>query len=206
VSLCYQVDFHPPDDVRVFAVPVDAIRRWDSIAFVLDVRIGELMLRHYAFAEHWFAVNCTLDLDGRFVVEHASFDFTFNCDIITPAFNIGRNVYGVDLALDVLVGPDGRTHRVIDEDDFEEACAQGWLTAEEQRGARQGLEDLLGIIDGEGLVPFLDRVVPFADVRPRMLPPMVKRHPADVPILAPTTRGQHFGRLTPMECGAYAQR
>lgn len=42
------------------------------------------MLRHYAFADHWFKVNVTTDSGGR-VIETGddSQRFAFNCDIAT---------------------------------------------------------------------------------------------------------------------------
>lgn len=106
VDMVYHHDFHPPDEVRVFAVPAAAIRRWDDATLVYDVLLDGLVLRHYAFMDHWFAVNCTLDRRGQFVTELDPIDWCFNCDITTPLFSVGSNVYTVDLALDVLVGPD----------------------------------------------------------------------------------------------------
>lgn len=154
-------DFHPPDEVRVFAVPAAAIRRSDSSAIVYDLRINDLILRHYAFLDRWFAVNCTLNLDGHFIAEDGPISWCFNCDITTPLVNIGSNLYTVDLALDVLVGPDGQTHIVKDEDDFLRATRQGWLSDVEQRGARAGLDDLLTIIRTTSLVAYLNEEYPF---------------------------------------------
>src|SRR3954471_11072456 len=77
-------DYHVPDDVCIFAVPLAAIRRRDHQALVYDVRIGDGVLRHYAFKDRWFTVNCSLARDGQFVSEPGPIAWSFNCDIATP--------------------------------------------------------------------------------------------------------------------------
>lgn len=195
---CVYYDFHPPHEVRAFDVPAASIRRWDDAVFVYEARIGDLVLRHYAFAERWFVVNCTLDLDGGFVVESGPLAYTFNCDIATPVFNVGTTLHSVDLSLDVLVAPDGKTHLLIDEDEFAEHCRNGWLTPAEQHGARRGLHDLLAIVRGEGLVAFLDRLVPFGAVRAVPPSPRTTLDVAAVPVFDAARRGAHYGHLVPV--------
>lgn len=191
----YHHDFHPPDEVRVFPVPRSGILLWDDTTLVYDIPVNNLALRHYAFSDHWFAVNCTLDLNGRFVTEPGPIDWCFNCDVTRPLFSHGRNFYTVDLALDVLVGSDGRTHVVKDEDDFNRATANAWLLPEEEAGARHGLAELLSIIKGTGLVHFLEQIVPFNTVTAHIVPPaMDKRSLAEVPLLHRGSRVMHFGR------------
>jgi hypothetical protein len=191
----YHHDFHPPEEVRVFAVPISGLRRWDDVAAVYDVRLDDLVLRHYAFTDHWFAVNCTLDLGGRFVTEPGPIDWCFNCDISTPLFSAGNKLYSVDLSLDVLVGPNGRTYVVKDEDDFTRAIENEWLTVEEEAGARSGLAELLGIIKGNGLVAFLEKAFPFGEVTGSVRPPpMTKPRLAEVPLLHRDIRAAYFGR------------
>lgn len=131
-------DLHLPDEVRLFLLPSHSVRRWDDDVIVYDVRIGDAVLRHYGFRHHWFQVNCSLNLNGSFTTEPGSIDWTFNCDISTPVFTEGTDCHAVDLCLDVLVAPDGRSHVVIDEDDFAEAEARGWISAAEAHGARRG--------------------------------------------------------------------
>lgn len=132
----------------MFYVPERGIKRWDEESLVYDVRIGDQIRRHYSFTNRWFEVNCSLDLAGRFVTVSGPglIDWTFNCDISTPHFVIGPDVYNMDLWLDILVASDGRARRVIDEDDFAEAIQQGWLTEEERQGAQSGLAQLLGVV------------------------------------------------------------
>jgi hypothetical protein len=60
-------DFHPPDEVRLFPMPTSGVRRLDDEAFVAEVRYGDIEVRHYAFRDHWFKVNCTTDPAGAFV-------------------------------------------------------------------------------------------------------------------------------------------
>ncbi len=188
-------DCHPPEEVRVFAASVSGVRRWDEKAVVYDVPLDGLVLRHYSFYDRWFAVNCTLDAGGRFATEPGPIDWCFNCDVTSPLFSVGRDLYSVDLSLDVLVGPDGRTHVIKDEDDLACAAENGWLLPEEQAGARHGLEQLLEVIQGPGLVAFLEEVSPFQAMSDGATPPpMAKLRLADVPLLHPDTRCTYFGR------------
>lgn len=195
-AVCFR-NYHAPDEVRLFTVPRRGVRRWDQQALVYDVRVGEdRVLRHYSFPDRWFEVNCSLDLAGRFVTErHHGVDWCFNCDLSTPTAWDATGIYNMDLWLDVLVEPDGRTHAVIDEDDFAEAIRHGWLTPAEQAGARQGLADLLATIRGQGLLPFLEQVCPFEDVVDCDAPPPWQRlSPAGFPLYDQATRDQFWGR------------
>jgi hypothetical protein len=190
-ALLLHHDPHVPDDVRVFAVPASAIRRWAERARVYDLRVGNLVLRHYAFWDRWFAVNCTLDLDGRFVAEPGPPPWSFNRAIVTPPLQDGDAVYGVDLAPDVLVAPDGQRRAIVDEEEYAEAARNGWCTVAEQRGARDGRSDLLAIIGGDGLGPCFDAIRPFgpvADAPARR--PMTSRRLAEVPPLRATNRNR----------------
>jgi hypothetical protein len=171
-------NLHAPDQVRLFHVPAGSIRRWDEEVLVYDVRVAaDRVLRHYSFYRRWFEVNCSLDLQGRFVIEPGPVEWSFNCDICTPLFTQGDAAYDFDLWLDVLVGPDGRTHAVIDEDDFAKAVRLGWCTPDEEAGARRGLADLLAVIEGEGLVPFLERYCRFGPVDGAPVQPRFERLP-----------------------------
>ena len=93
-----------PDDLTLWTVPAQGIRRWDEEALVYDVGYGGTVLRHYAFYHRWYAINCTLDRDGQFVTEQGPIDWCFNIDIGTPLFTRDNAAYDVDLCLDVLVG------------------------------------------------------------------------------------------------------
>jgi hypothetical protein len=162
-----------PNEVCIFSVPRAGIRRWDDAVVVYDVRIGDRLLRHYSFARRWFVINCTLDLEGGFLAEPGPIDWCFNCDISSPHLVQDGVIYTVDLALDVLVAPDGRQHVVVDQDEYDEAVRHGWLTAGEQAGAQHGLAELLSIIRADGLAPFLSVICPFqpgTDLEPQPPP------------------------------------
>jgi len=179
-------DLHPPDEVRQFRMPWAGVLRFDEQVFVAQVRYGEVVLRHYAFSGHWFKVNCTTDLNGRFVETTASGDappFTFNCDIATPMLRRAGAVYAVDLCLDVLVRDDGRSYGVHDQAEFDAAIERGWLSRREADGARAGLQELTAMIDTGSLVPFLSRACPFGRTpAPEALP--LQRVPVtDIPAL-----------------------
>jgi hypothetical protein len=102
----YDFDFHPPDDARLFRMPAEGIRRLDVEAFVAEISYGDVIVRHYAFRDHWFKVNCTLDSDANFIETRSPEDdvppFAFNCDIATPMLRRDNALFAVDLWLDVL--------------------------------------------------------------------------------------------------------
>jgi hypothetical protein len=158
-------DFHPPDDARLFPMPREGVRRLDDEAFVAEVSYGDIVVRHYAFRDHWFKVNCTMDSRGEFVETLSPEDgvptFAFNCDIATPMLRGPDAVFAVDLWLDVLVRGDGVTYGVHDQDDFEHAIGRGWLSRREAAGARAGLRQLIDVIERGELVAFLAGFHPF---------------------------------------------
>lgn len=188
-------NFHPPDEVRVFSTPRSAVKRWDSSVLVFDVRIGDGILRSYSFADRWFEVHCTFDLEGQLLPEPGPVDWAFNCDMCTPALDRDGARYNVDLSLDVLVEPDGSTYALTDEDDFARTRSAGLLTQREIAGARQGADELIAVIRGEGLRPFLESIVGFDSVldnRPQG-PPAIKRV-AEVPLFALAEREHVWSR------------
>ena len=189
-----------PDDLTLWTVPAQGIRRWDEEVLVYDVGYGGTVLRHYAFYNRWYAINCTLDRDGQFVTEQGPIDWCFNIDIGTPLFTGNNAAYDVDLCLDVLVGSDGREHFVKDEDEFAHAVEQGWITAHEHEGARNGLKELLNMIQSGTLIDFLHTTCPFHSMEDVLAqPPARKVALEQVPVLHMETRHQHFGKHLPQE-------
>lgn len=91
--------------------------------------------------------------------------WTFDCDITTPHFVAGGGLCNIDLELDVFVRSDARTHVVADQDHFERSIREGWIGAEERRGAEQGLADLLSLVERGTLLEFLQGVCPLRDAR-----------------------------------------
>ena len=193
-------NFHPPDEVRIFATPRAAVKRWDSSVLVFDARIGDGILRKYSFTDRWFEVHCTFDLNGDLLPERGTIDWAFNCDMCTPALLRDGVLYNVDLSLDVLVEPNGTTYALTDEDDFGRKTAAGLLTPTEVVGARQGADDLIAIIRRTGIIPFLEEILPFDSVldnRPQGPPEITT--PAAVPLFAFSEREKVWppARLSP---------
>ncbi|MFI7699954.1 hypothetical protein [Nonomuraea sp. NPDC049480] len=64
----HDFDFHPGEsEVRLFTLPRAGVLRADEEAVVHEVRHGDVVLRHYAFAGHWLHINVTTDLSGNLV-------------------------------------------------------------------------------------------------------------------------------------------
>jgi hypothetical protein len=96
----YVLDFHPLDDARlfgcwrkVFGAPMTR-RSWREVSY------GDVVVRHYAFRDHWFKVNCTLDSDANFIETTSAEDdvppFAFDCDIATPMLRRDNALFAVD--------------------------------------------------------------------------------------------------------------
>lgn len=177
-------DFHPDEPtVRAFRTPTPGVLRADGAVVVTEARHGDVVLRHYAFADLWFKINVTVDLLGR-PIETGDIGrrFAFNCDIATPAEIDGGEVYAVDLFIDVLVRQDGKTRTITDEDEFDAMVAQGRISPTEARGARRGLRHLLTTIDSGRLFSWLDELVPFGTSTAPVALPM-ERAPIPVRLL-----------------------
>jgi PncC family amidohydrolase len=117
--------FQTPDAVLMRAI-------WDRPPMDLGyVRLepGDLWLETF-YTDRWYNVFEIRSPDGRLKGRY--------CNITRPAQIIPGEIRAEDLALDLWVDPDGGT-RVLDEEEF--ACLP--LVPEEQRAARQALEELL---------------------------------------------------------------
>jgi len=113
--LLRDLDFHPDEDhVRVFTCRPDGVLRLSGEVYVSAARYANVVLWHYAFAQHWFKVNLTTDLAGQIVEtgDEQSGRFAFNCDIATPMRRRGDAVFAVDLFADVLARADSVTYQV----------------------------------------------------------------------------------------------
>lgn len=171
-------DFHPDEDsVRLFFTPPSGVLRVDDEVVVTEVAYGEVVLRHYAFSKHWFKVNVTTDDHGRLIeTGDDAQQFSFNCDISTPMERDGLSVFGVDLFMDLLIRRDASSYVVGDEEQFEEMVERGLLSKAEASAARQGLAELLAMLEAKRLVPWLNELMPFGPCSPPAAPPM-KRGP-----------------------------
>jgi hypothetical protein len=172
-------------------MPEAGVLRFDDEVFVAQVRYGDVVLRHHAWRDHWFKINCTTDRRGRFIETTAPDDvppFAFNCDIATPMVRRGDAVFAVDLWLDVLVRDDGMTRGVYDHDEFDEAITRGCLSEREQAGARAGLDELIELIDRRALVDFLAELHPFLPTDAPEAPAMERVELSEAELLRPGSR------------------
>lgn len=175
----------------MFTVPRSGVLRLDAGTFVSETRIGDVVLRHYAFARGWFKVNVTFDPGGTLIETPPEPDhpaFAFNCDIATPMRREGHTIYAVDLFVDVLVGRDGRSSWVKDEDELTRAAEAGLVSRHEFASARDGLARLVSLIDAGGLIPFLKAICPFGRSHAPEGPPVTHVPLADVPEVQPERR------------------
>ncbi len=185
-------DFHPDEDtVRVFTAEPGGVLRFSTDLYVCAARYGEVVLWHYAFARHWFKINLTTDLAGQ-IVETGGDEpggwFAFNCDIATPMRRNGTEVLAVDLFADVLVRADASSYRVVDLDEFGQACRDGLILPAEARGAEQGLAELAAIVERGDLPAFVSRACPVGPLRPPAAAPVGRVPLRRVPLLDPGSR------------------
>jgi hypothetical protein len=168
-------DLHPREQrVRVFDVPPEGVLRLDDEVFVAQTRYDDVLLRHFAFHDHWFKINVTTDLNGD-LIETAPAPgapaFAYNIDLATPMHRDGDAVYAVDLEVDVLVRADGSTYVVTDLDDFRTAIRAGLISTAETAGVRAGLDHLTELIEGGGLLKFCEEAHPWGPApAPEALP------------------------------------
>ena len=116
-------------------MPPPGVLRLDDGAAISEAVHDGVVLRHYAFADHWFKVNVTTDLSGR-LTETGDADrrFAFNCDIATPMEREGDSTFGIDLFTDVLVRQDAMSCVITDQDEFGEMLGRGVISPAEGRG------------------------------------------------------------------------
>jgi len=109
--------------------------------FGLAFRRGDRILETY-FTDRWYNVFAVYDADTPVFKG-------WYCNVSRPARLQDSEVTWVDLALDVVVLPDGRA-AVLDEEEF----AALPLSDDERRAARQAVEELLrNAEDGSGPFP-----------------------------------------------------
>lgn len=170
--------------VRIFRTPSRGVLRLDDSVAVSQAVYDGIALRHYAFADHWFEVNVTTDLDGRLTeTGDAGGRFAVNCDIATPMEREADSTFGVDLCIDVLVRQDAISFVITDQDELAEMLGRGVISAAEGHGAERGLRELLELIETGRLLAWLGELAPFGPCRP--------------PRALPMRRGPVPGRLRP---------
>lgn len=186
-------DYHPDEpDVRVFGVPETGVleRSEDAlVAQTADRTAAEpVVLRHYAFANEWFKLNATYDLDGDLVeTGPAGESFAVNCDVSTPLIWVGADATAVDLFLDVLIRAD-TSYRVVDRPEFEAACSRRLISTSEAHHAEQGLTRLLHWITSGRLHELLALTPSTVAARAPAPLPFSRSPLAEVPAVAPRLR------------------
>jgi hypothetical protein len=70
-------DFHPDEPtVQIFRTSSPGVLRLDDSVAISEAAYDRVVLRHYAFADHWYKVNVTTGLGGR-VIESGEGDRRF---------------------------------------------------------------------------------------------------------------------------------
>lgn len=97
----------------------------------------------YFYTNRWFNIFAISNAHGR--------RKGWYCNVAVPALISEERVEQIDLLLDVWIDPDGQT-LILDEDEF---AADTTLTEAQRRGAREGLRDLLALVEARR-EPFLE--------------------------------------------------
>ena len=159
--------------MRIFRTPFGGVLRLDDGVAISETDYDGIVLRHYAFAGHWFKVNVTTGLSGRLTeTGEEGRRFAVNCDIATPMEREGDSTFAVDLFTDVLVRQDGTSYVVTDRDEFRDMLSRGVISAAEGRGAEHGLRELLELIEARRLLRWLGELAPFGPCQPPRARPM----------------------------------
>jgi len=117
-----------PDSVLVKA----EFNRDDFVFEGILLKKGDPFIEAY-YSQRWYNIFEMIDRDSGLTKG-------WYCNVTRPTVMQGQEVSYIDLALDVLVYPDGRV-RVLDEDEYEHLV----LSAEDHAKARQALEELKGL-------------------------------------------------------------
>jgi hypothetical protein len=91
--------------------------------------------------EVWHCVDVEFDETGEFIGWYVNFQ--------EPIRRAGSRFDTVDLVLDLVVAPD-RSWRLKDEEDFERAVADGYLTGGTQSRVRAEAERMIGVVAAGG--------------------------------------------------------
>ncbi len=160
---------HLPSDLRVFQYTVEPTYI-GSDAVVFDGLLGdseEMVCRSYLFFARWLEIFITFDDHLALRADPcATFPFAFNCDLTTPYHRVEDRLYTTDLAVDVLVAPDGRTYHVKDGVEFEAGYRQGAFGPGWYESVRRELRALTQLLETNQFLRFLNDIAPFPTKRP----------------------------------------
>lgn len=110
----------------------------------------------YNFWDQWYNVISVFDADLRFKGYYS--------DVLTPIQKTWTLVTATDLFLDVFMHPDGQW-MVLDEDEFDDALAQGLMDEGIARKARAALDHIVKMADAGEWPPEIVRRFPGDPVR-----------------------------------------
>ena len=156
---------HLPSEVRIFRhLQSPAHIGCEAAVFdgLLHSPQGPVYCRSYRFFQRWLSVFITFDEDLTLTAgpDHP-FPFAFNCDITTPHYRHGDCLFTTDLCIDILVGSDGRSYRVEDEDQLPQLYERGQFGQLWYERALRELRALTALLEKGELIHFLSRIAPF---------------------------------------------
>ena len=92
----------------------------------------------FVFADQWYDIGKIYNLENQLT--------GYYCDIIMPMKRTETNFEITDLFLDLWVSPDG-SYQLHDEDEFESAIRNNWLTSDVAIKARHMLQNLISDVE-----------------------------------------------------------
>jgi len=87
--------------------------------------------------------------------------FAFNCDVTTPHYRHGDCLFTTDLCIDVLVGADGKSYRVEDEDQLPQAYERRQFGQLWYDGVLRELRAITALLERGELIQYLNDIAPF---------------------------------------------
>ncbi len=156
----------PLGHVRRFEHPSRLVHVGDD-AIVIDtlgVRKGwHAFGRYYGFLDRWLSVFVTFDINDLSLTSYpkSEFPFAFNCDMTTPHYLHRDAIYTTDLHLDVLVLADGRSCRLVDLQEFEQAYAREVFGHAWYDGAKREADRVIREVERGLFIDMLQEVAPF---------------------------------------------
>ena len=124
---------------------------WTTVLRSVRRSTTRVVLRHYAFAGHWFKMTLPPDLRGR-LTETGDDGRVFAAQPRHRHADGARgrqHVRPFDLFTDVLIRQDGTSKVVVDRNEFAEMLGRGVISAFPGRGAERGLRELLELIGAQ---------------------------------------------------------
>ena len=170
---------HLSGEVRIFRYPgLPVIDTPSAVVFDSVVYYPvPTYCRVYLFLTRWLQVFMTFD--DQMALHPDPFDpfgFAFNCDITTPYHRSGNILYTSDVCLDVCVQPDGRTYRIEDQMELDEALENGQIGRQWHQESVDECDHLVSQIEEGRFISSLEAVVPFPKSWEDLGPTSLEKH------------------------------